>query len=320
MRIADANIARQSSQHLQNLKTQIFESSQQVMSGKKYSRASDAPEMSARARAVESQIEYYQNAESQTEIAKIRLTEIESKVDGINELLLNIQSQLLRVNSATGASVESRKDIGLLLANDLNQFVNMVNQQGVFGDGYFSGGAISAIELEHDSDGNIIAANYIGGKNPLYADVGGGLNVKTDVPIADLLGGVSVPATAPGGSAKISLSELNKLFDLANHLQDESVTSVDSTLHDDARAGLDFINNSMSSIIIESGRNTQLLDRLSTNYEELTVSLELQLSDIAGIDQIEAVAKFQEQQTLYTTYLRITAEMNNKSLFDVISR
>ncbi len=320
MRIADANISSQANANLQSLKNKIFTSSQQVMSGKRFERASDSPELAARSRSIESQIENYRNDNDKSEVARIRLTDIDNKVDSMSTLINNIQTELMRVGGATGSTTDSQADIAQLIKGDIEQFVSIINREGVYGDNYFSGGEDKAIELQYGPDGELTGALYVGGKEPLYADVGGGLKVKTDSPITNLLGSNEVPPVPPATEPTIELTVLNDLIALTNELADPTDSAIPPALMDNAQSATGVLDTAMSSLIIESGRNAELLDKMTNNYDELILGLEVQLADTAGIDEIEAIAEFSQQQTLYNTYLQITAQMSNNSLFDAISR
>lgn len=320
MRIADANISSQANANLQKLKSNIYDASQQVISGKRYERASDAPELAYRSLSIEGQIDKYKIDSSKADVADIRLTDIDNKVDSMNTLLSQIQTELMRVDGPTGGTAESQKDIAILIDGDIEQLVSVINREGVYGDTYFSGGEDKAIELQYDADGNMTRAIYVGGSDALYADVGGGLKVKTDTPITELFGGEVVPGVPPETEPTVELTILNDLIALANELKDPSSTEVPEELTTKASDSLDVLNSAMNTLTIESGRNAELIARMTDNYDELIVGLEVQLADIVGIDEIESIAEFSEQQTLYNTYLQLTAQMSNNSLFDAISR
>lgn len=319
MRIADLNITSQSGTNLQTLKSNMYTSSQQVVTGVSYERASDAPTVSSQARTIQTQIDSYNSYIDKADVAEIRLTDIDNKVDSISDVLLDIETELMRVGSATGSSTETQADIATLINASIEQMVSIINQEGVYGDNYFAGGAETAIELQYDQDGNLSGAIYVGGSEALYSDVGGGISVKIDTPITDLFGSVEVPALPPETEPTIEITALNDLIALTQELADQTDSDVDSTLIDNADAATDTISSAISTLIIESGTSANLLDRMSTNYEDLVLNLELQLTEVAGVDELEAITEYSQQQNLYDTYLQITAQMTSSSLFDAIS-
>ncbi len=181
---------------------------EQIATGRKYSRPSDAPLSVRRLLTWERQIERNVKFSSNIDLASSRLSATESSLDELNEIIRQARDtglQLLNDSTTTDARESAAVEISALI----DEAVALANRQ--FGDRYLFGGSLVQ-EPPFVREGNFIV--YRGDEIEAPVEIGNGLFFADAIDGARAFGGLS--------SEIVGRADLDPIVTLSTRLEDLS--------------------------------------------------------------------------------------------------
>ncbi len=138
MRVSTRGMFLQGVSAMQQLQSAIGHTQRQISSGRRILTPSDDPIASSRALQIRESIGRLDQFERNSTIATNRLSQEESALNSVNNVLQRVRELSLQANNATQSN-ETRKLIGIEMRQQLDQLVQLANQKDGNGAHLFSG-------------------------------------------------------------------------------------------------------------------------------------------------------------------------------------
>ncbi len=333
------------------LSTDLNNLNTKVASGREFSKASENTSAAVKAFQIRRDLSKTENYKSNIEYAQSSLTNTESSLMHIQELLKEAKVQIMTGNNGT-ASVDERKIVATELRSIQDQLLKTLNSQA--SDAYYFGGSNTDTQpFTLDADGKLVYNGHLLEKPLLlgtdsenaafiddlkkdfrYVDIGLGARLIPENPLDPLNtntvvdpGSVfqySIPGINIVGSGMTTLTDgtkvSNNLYDLlgqiANALDSSSYNS--STVNELSEklneASMEIIYN-----ITEVGSKTSYLEFMTERFDTRTLNLQENQVNIEGADPAGTIIDFQSQKVAYQAALQMGAQLIQPSIFDFMS-
>lgn len=314
MRIADNTITGNYLNNLSSNTEQLYAASTKVSSGKLYQEASDDPSDAIKAMKVRSTLSKISTYQSNIDEANGILTERESVLSELTNIVTESKSQVLQGQSGTYSAAD-RATIADTFTSYQKTVLSLSNQ--MYSDKYIFGGANDyVVPFTVDSSGKLL---YQGqdvdtgtfGSEEVNCDIGlggqGSSNYNISSPGSELLG--------TGTDSNGITNNLYNLFgEIAEKFSNNDLSDISqytqklSTIGDNVLAKYAGIGEESSYIKMFSDR----LTNSKTNSTE-------RLSSLENADTAQASVDYTQQQTAYQATLQVGAKLIQKTLLDYLS-
>ncbi|MBF0259436.1 MAG: flagellar hook-associated protein FlgL, partial [Desulfamplus sp.] len=145
--------------------TSDLKSANDVMSTqKKINTLADDPIGMTQVLDLKESVKHLEQIETNVEMGRTWLTGVESSLKSVNDIILNVKTDVLRYSNAS-LSKENRKDAIDNINNIIQQMVDLGNTQ-ISGSYIFSGNSTNVKPIEYDSNSNPPKISYAGEANP----------------------------------------------------------------------------------------------------------------------------------------------------------
>ena len=347
MRITNKMITAKYIRSINALSIDLNKLNTQVASGRAFSKSSENTSAAVKAYQIRRDLSKTDGYQGNIAHAQSRLTNTESALNHINELIQDAKVKILAANTAT-AGADEKKIIATELRSIQSQLLQTLNSSA--SEVYYFGGtntdtppftvdangklAYNGYTLERplpagtDAENEALIANLK--KDSMYVDIGLGINIVPDPAdpaktIVDprsvfhySIPGINVVGSGTTTANGVTVS--NNLYDLLGGIADQLETgtnsheAVDELYGKLSTASMEIIYN-----ITEVGSKTSYLDFMTGRYDTQTLDLQESQVNVEGADPTSTIIKFKSQQVAYTAALQMGTMIIQPSIFDFMS-
>lgn len=341
MRITNKMITTKYIKSLGTLSSDLDKLNTQVSSGRKFAKSSENTSAAIKAFQLRRDLSKIEGYQSNINHAKDYLTNAESALSHIEELIQTASEKVLAGMNGT-QSQDERKIIATELRNIQSQFFQTLNSSA--SDLHFFGGTNTDEKpFELDGSGKLIYNGYdldlpLPAGTALeneallnklksdarYVDIG--LNVKFNASneidkstvFSYSIAGINIVGSGTTNIDGIDVS--NNLYNLIGQIASEfeSATYSNDTLN---RLYGNLSNNSMKVInnITEIGSKSAYLDFMTDRMETRTLNMQERQLSVEGVDPASTIIHFKSQEVAYNAALQMGAKLIQPSIFNFMS-
>lgn len=352
MRITNKMITTKYIRSLGTLSSDLDKLNTQISSGRAFSKSSENTSAAIKAFQIRRDMSGTEGYQANIQHAQSSLSNSESALTHIEELLKTAKDQILIGNTGT-ASEDERKIVATQLRSIQEQLLQTLNSKA--SDVYYFGGTNTDDKpftvvsdklyynglplMERDplmaspaTDAEYDALIDTFKKDAMYVDIGLGAKIiddpndagtKTIVDPSSVFK-YSIPGINIVGNGKTNLADgtpiSNNLYDLlgkiAEGLESPSYThdAVDELYGKLSTASTEIIYN-----LTEVGSKTSYLDFMTDRYEVRTLDLQERQVAVEGADPTSTIIKFKSQEVAYNAALQMGTKIIQPSIFDFMS-
>lgn len=339
MRITNKMITTKYTRSLNNLSTDLDKLSTQISSGRAFSKSSENTSAAVKAYQIRRDMSKTDGYQANIQHAKSSLTNSESALSHIQELVQTAKDKVLQANTGT-TSADERKVIATELRAIQDSLLQALNSSA--SDVYYFGGTnTDAAPFTLDANGKLV---YNGvsldtitpadqerlSSDSMYVDIGLGVSIipDPDDPTKTIVDPGSVfQYSIPGinivgsGSTKVNgMTVSNNLYDLIGAVADQLENSLYSYENIDSLYGA--LNTASMEVIYnitEVGSKASYLDFMANRYETRTLDLQERQVDVEGADPASTIIKYKTQEVAYNAALQMGTRIIQPSIFDFMS-
>ncbi len=348
MRITNKMITTKYIRSLNTLSTDLDKLNTQISSGRAFSKSSENTSAAIKAFQIRRDLSKADGYQANIKHAQSSLTNTESALSHIEELLQEAKDQILIGNTGT-ASEDERKIVATQLRSIQDQLLQTLNSKA--SDVYYFGGTntdtkpftvvsdklyyngypldepLPAPATPADNQAFIDKLK----KDSMYVDIGLGasiipdpLNLTKTIVDPSTVFKYSIPGINVVGSGKTTLLDgteiSNNLYDLLGNIAEGLESS--SYSYDAVSERFDKLSSASMEIIYnltEVGSKTSYLDFMTDRYDTRTLDLQEQQVDVEGADPASTIIKFKTQEVAYNAALQMGTKIIQPSIFDFMS-
>jgi flagellar hook-associated protein 3 FlgL len=338
MRITNKMITTQYTRSLNNLAAELNRLNTQVSSGRKFAKASENTSAAVKAFQLRKDMSRISGYEENIAHAKSTLTNAESALMHIEELMHTATEKII-----TGLNGTQSREERAILATELRSIQEQLLQtlNSTASDSYYFGGTNTETKPFEVVGGKLYYNGYdldlpLPADTPeanealfkaleadtLYLDIG--LSVQFDPVSGEVdpntvfgysIAGINIVGrgTATVGGEVVSNNIYNLLGSLAAEFESENYS------HDKADALYGHLKNAAQGImrtITQIGAKTSYLDFMAERLGNQTFNLQERQVEVEGIDPAEAIINFEAQKFAYNAALQMGARIIQPSIFD----
>jgi len=294
MRVSENMVIQSFLKNLHSAQNRLFERNQEVSSGKKLNRPSDAPSDSSRLVRLRDDVsrinQYYRNINH----ADLILGTTEDALNSLSNLVIKVQERAgYGVNGTM--TQEDRNGIAAELRSIQEEMVRITSTK-VSGKYLFSGSAVTTEPLAYVGD----SYAYQGDDRALMIEISQGEKIQVNV-------------TGDESFAEPGTHLINTLSDLIQQLESGDV--------DAARQSMDEIQTAteiISKARVRLGTGRQRLDDAKSRLDREFLQLTSAVSEIEDADMAEAISGLMQAETGLRATLAVGSRINQLNLFDIL--
>ena len=289
-RTTQASYANLMTQQLGRLSSDLFDVQEQAYTGLSVRRPSDSPSDVSLIQSLRASIADQSVYESNAGRATTYLSTAESALDEVTNDLTRALEIATQMSSET-YSEEDRAAAAQEVEALYEAMIQLSNTQ-IDGHYVFAGAAYGS--PAYDADGN-----YLGSTETSSTAVGGATAVSTSYDGSEIFeGDEDIFAVLEDLTAALESNDP----DAVNATMERLETSIDQVITARQEVGLDFAAAEDAEILAQN----------------MSVSLNAQLAEVAGIDETETYARLAEVQMAYETALSVAASGMDMNLFSMM--
>lgn len=342
MRITNKMITTKYMRSINTLSSDLDKLNTKVASGRAFSKTSENVSAAVRAYQIRRDLSRTEGYQANIDHAQSSLTNTESALNHIQELIQTAKDKILQANTGT-TSADERNVVATELRSIQDSLLQALNSNasGVY---YFGGTNTDTAPFTLDASGKLVYNNVPLStiipadkerlsKDSMYVDIGLGVNLIPDTaaptdPTKTTVDPSSVfQYSIPGinivgsGTATVGgMSVSNNLYDLIGAVADQlenplySYDNIDALYGALSTASMEVIYN-----LTEVGAKTSYLDFMTDRYETQTLDLDERQVKVEGADPTETIIKFKSQEVAYSAALQMGTKIIQPSIFDFMS-
>lgn len=305
MRIASAFYTNESVRNLMERQRQLSESQAQMTSGKRVQKASDDPADAARAErdlALSKRTEATLRA---VDVSRNAMTLTEGAFSDANDAVQTAREAL--VSLGNGSYTDSDRQAQVLRLKEVRSaLLGIANRQDANGTYLFGATGTSSAPFSLDGSGAVAYSAGAGDRQaasisdePMPLTVNGGQAWRMDQGGTDVFAVLQTAISAldvPGATAASTAQAVK-----------------------DGVAGMDVAFETLLSARTVTGEVLNRLDGIESRLGSLKLTAEADSSNATDLDMIEALSRFQSQQTGYQAALQTYASVQRMSLFQYLN-
>jgi flagellar hook-associated protein 3 FlgL len=341
MRITNKMITAQYTRSLNNLSIELNRLNTQVASERKFAKSSEDTSAAIKAFQIRKDLAKAEGYQNNIAHAKASLTDAESALAHIEELLKTSKEKIIFALNGTQSEAE-RAIVATELRNIQDQLFQTLNSNS--SDSYYFGGTNTSKRPFEIKDGKLQYNGYSlelplpdGSqddnealletleKDSLYVDIGLGVSFDEqsgkidDSTVFDYsIAGINIVGK---GSATIENETVSaNMYDLLGALADEFESGTYS--HDKANSLFSLLGDAADNIskcMTKIGAKTSYLEFMTERMEDRTFNLKERQVSVEGIDPAAAIIEFESQKFAYAAALQMGTKVIQPTIFDFMS-
>ena len=288
---------------LQTVQSNLATTQEQLSTGLKVNRPSDAPDKASLLTNLISQIERqssYQNT----------LKTIDTRLEAQHTALTNVSDELTRlkelaVQAANDTlSAADRESVGIEMKGIRDQILSLANSQDANNNYIFSGSRVQTPSFGKDASGRVV---YQGDQSRMVVAVGDSRRMSMNMPGSDAFKSI-VRINGKGEPEGIDFFQA----------VDDVVNAFDSNNYSNIQRGIDELDGmqqNISDATAQVGSNMNVVDSQNAVLDEVKLRLQSTLSDIQDLDYTAAITKMNKDQLALQAAQSSFAKLAQESLF-----
>jgi flagellar hook-associated protein 3 FlgL len=289
MRITNNLLQQRVLRDLQGNLSQFAAAQQQVSTGKRFERISEAPLAGSQVMSAERGLRGIEQYRRNSSAARSRTDAEESVLSQVTDLLARAKELALQEGSATGTS-QTRTAAKAEVDRIIEQVTQLGNTQ-VNNEFIFAGHMVSTSPFNAQGV-------YQGDDGQRQTEIGQGYTVTTNHTGRELL---------------VDSGVLTSLKALSTQLGSGTTDSVGQTAF-----ALDGAFNNVQALLSANGARVRQIESALSNADALQTNLELRVNDLQGIDIEEATTRFVGIQTTLQAAMLSASRLLNTTLTDYL--
>lgn len=342
MRITNKMITTKYLRSLNSMTSDLDNLNTQVVSGRKFSKSSENTSAAVKAYQIRRDMIKTEGYQDNIQHAQSSLTNTESGLSHIEELVQNAMDKILTGNTGS-ASADERKVVATEIRSIQDQLLQTLNSNA--SDVYYYGGTNTTTKpFTLDADGELayngVTLSTITDadktrleNDSMYVDIGLGLKMIPDSADPTNPAKATVDPTSvfqystPGisivgsGTTTIDGKEVSdNIYDLLGQIA-TSFESSDYT-HSEVDGLYGELKKSAMNVVYrltEVGSKTSYLNFLTDRYDTQTLDLDTRQVAVEGVDPAKVYIEFKAQQVAYNAALQMGTKIIMPSVFDFMS-
>lgn len=321
MRITNRMVTNNYLINLNNSFSELNKLRNRATTGDKYEKASEDPSSSLKAYNVRenlSRLELYQNNIKEVDCL---VTETETAISQINNILTDVEELLVKGKSDTMAS--ARKIIGEVIRNYQGQVYNIANTKN---SGTYLFGGSNRMEMPFvinasgklEYHGKDVASNNSADfpSEPLYYDIGLGLKTSAG---GSVIGGTALDISNPGseifGTGIDADGISNNLYNLLGQIAD-AFDKNDMSQIDKFMAKIKVKSDENMINYVNVGQRSNFISFLKSRFETGEDNSIERLCSLEKVDTARAIIDWKTQEAAYNAALNMGSKIIQMSLLD----
>jgi flagellar hook-associated protein 3 FlgL len=308
MRVTHTGFYNQATQQMGKQQAKVFETQEQLASGKKISRPSDDPALATAINNLKSKMDinqrYLSNLNSMEDTLKMQETSVGSSVDVVSRIKeLSIQAANDTYNAA------DRKSIAIEVKGLISSLADVANMRGTDGAYLFSGYSQDKAPFLESSLGVV---TYTGTTDYQQVMVDEGRRMQIGMPGSDVFGSVRHLNTSTGVTSSVDMfTTLGSMY--------QALVANDA---DAIRDNLDKISSVHEHLTVQQsniGSRMKLVETLTHATEDRDYTYKTLQSSMEDLDYVEAATRLKNQSLALQAGQQTFAQLSGLSLFKYIS-
>jgi flagellar hook-associated protein 3 FlgL len=289
MRITNSLLQARVLRDLQGNLSQFAAAQQQVATGKRFERTSEAPLAGSQVMSAERGLRGIEQYRRNSSAARSRTDAEESVLNQVTDLLARAKELALQEGSAT-STTQTRSAAKAEVDRIIEQVTQLGNTQ---------------VNNEYIFAGHMVNTSPFNGSGVYQGDDGQRLT--------EIGQGYTVTTNHTGRELLVDSGVLTSLNALSTELGTGTSSSVGLTA-----TGLDGSFNNVQSLLSSNGARVRQIESALSNADALQTSFELRVNDLQGIDIEEATTKFVGIQTTLQAAMLSASRLLNTTLTDYL--
>ena len=306
MRVTQAGFYNSAVSQMQQQQTKVFETQEQLSSGKKIAKPSDDPALAAAANNLRSQMtenkRYMANLDRVMTTMQMQETAVNSTVQQLERI------KTLAIQGANDSySAADRKSVAIEIKEIIAGLVDVANMRGTDGAYIFSGFTQNEAPFT-DNGGDVV---YRGSHDYQKVMIDEGRLMEVGVPGSAIFG--AVVHTDPETGDKSSLNFFQSLSKLVTNLETADSEAI--------RGSLAEVNSVFEHAITQEsviGARMSRVEGLQNTLEERDFTYQKLQSDLEDLDYVEAASRLKNQTLALQAGQQSFAQLSGLSLFQYI--
>ena len=307
MRVTQAGFYNQATQQMGKQQTKVFETQEQLASGKKILRPSDDPALATAINNLKSQMDvnqrYLSNLNRMEDTLKMQETSVSGSVDAVSRIKeLSIQA----ANDTYSAA--DRKSIAIEVKELISSLADLGNMRGTDGAYLFSGYSQDKAPFLESSLGVV---TYTGTADYQQVMVDEGRSMQIGMPGSDVFGSVQHLNTSTGATSSVDM------FTTLGSMYQALVTNDADTI----RENLDKISSVHEHLTVQQsniGSRMKRVETLTHAIEDRDYTYKTLQSSMEDLDYVEAASRLKNQSLALQAGQQTFAQLSGLSLFKYI--
>jgi len=311
MRLSTAYTYNQAITNLQERQQELTRSQNQLTSGKRVNLASDDPTAAARAERALASISRNDTDKRALDASRNAMSIAESALGDASELLQSARETMVAAGNGSYSDGE-REALAKKLIEIRKQLLSIANRPDGSGGYVFGGQGLSTTPFTEVSNTTPGTVQFNGQRGSIQASSSEQVSLTIDGQRTWMQG-------RDEAGNLVNVNVFDALTDAIDGLRLPNATSADlQTTVENGLNQLDQVLGNMQSARAEVGEALNRMDGIESRISALKLAAQTEKSNAEDLDMIEAISKFQGQQTGYDAALRSYAAVQKLSLFQFI--
>jgi len=305
MRVSTSQMYQQLTSQMSKAAGDLATLQGKVASGLNYTKPSEAPDVVARAVALESRIKGFGNEVESIAKVKLGIDTQASALESGQTLLARLKE--LSLQGASGQYAQSdRASMAAEVASIKASLMNLANAKDPDGRYVFGGTSSSAEPYAQANDGSV---SYIGSGSPLRVHLGDSAYEDASVVGPSVWQGVTRPQTATDAAVKVDVFAV--VSDLEAALKTNNKQNLARSIDE-----LSQVSDQVMTTMSKLGSSQNRLTLAQAQAEELSTRATEALSSIKDLDYATAMGELKKQETLLQASQSLLGRLSQLSLLD----
>jgi flagellar hook-associated protein 3 FlgL len=307
MRVTQAGFYNQATQQMGKQQAKVFETQEQLASGKKILRPSDDPALATAINNLKSQMDvnqrYLSNLNRMDDTLKMQETSVSSSVD----VVLRIKELSIQAANDTYTAAD-RKSIAIEVKELISSLADLGNMRGTDGAYLFSGYSQDQAPFLESSLGVV---TYTGTTDYQQVMVDEGRSMQIGLPGSDVFGSVQHVNASTGATSSFDM------FTTLGSMYQALVTNDSGAIRDN----LDKISSVHEHLTVQQssiGSRMKRVEILTNAIEDQDYTYKTLQSSMEDLDYVEAASRLKNQSLALQAGQQTFAQLSGLSLFKYI--
>ena len=288
---------------LQTVQSNLATSQEQLSTGLKVNRPSDAPDKASLLTNLISQVERQTSYQNTLKTIDTRLKAQHTSLTNVSEELTRLKELAVQAANDT-LSAADRASVAIEMKGIRDQILSLANSQDANNNYIFSGSRVQTPSFGKDATGRVV---YQGDQSRMVVAVGDSRRMSMNMPGSDAF--KSIVRTNSKGEPQ-GVDFFQAVDDVVNAVDNNNYSFVQRGIKE-----LDGMQQNISDATAQVGSNMNVVDSQNAVLDEVKLRLQSTLSDIQDLDYTSAITKMNKDQLALQAAQSSFAKLAQESLF-----